>query len=164
MIKGATKKGPGYELWFGKYKGKTVEQLMFVAGGQQYLSWIIGGMQHPRYERLVLRVENVRDRGRSRMIKGKCHCNKGKAKYFSISNSGYNLGISPANLYCDQCKDNAPENAEILPVSFKAALLFRDAYNQEAYIRVLKYAFFGDSNKIVTKKRAFELFYPEHVI
>lgn len=156
------KKGPGYELWFGKYKGKTVEQLMFLPGGPQYLSWIVNGMQHPRYERLVIRIEEVRQRAASTLKKGSCACGKNKAKYFSIYRSGYDLGISPSRVYCDNCKGEIFEEVELLQLSFKNALLFRDSCNQEACIRVLKYAYFGDSNKIITKKRAFELFYPEH--
>ena len=135
---------------------------MFLAGGHQYLSWIVAELQHPKYERLVRRVQEVRDRGKSTMSVGRCYCGKNKAKYFSIYRSGYDLGISPSRVYCDSCKEEIFEEVELLQLSFKNALLFKDSCNQKAYVRVLKYAYFGKSDEVVTKKRAFELFYPEH--
>lgn len=155
------KKGPGYELWFGRHKGKTVEQLMFIPGGPQYLSWVVTGMQNSRYERLVARIQEVRARGKTLPRKGKCQCEEGKAHFFSVSTAGYDLGISPFHTYCYNCRDRAGLDAQIYQLNFEFASMFEDPWNREAYSRVLKYAFFGDSKKIVTKKRAFELFYPE---
>lgn len=140
-----------YRLWFGRYKGKTVEQLMFFPAGYRYLLWL--RRNYNPTSTLSHRVKEILIKGEKPKVKTKCQCGN-PVKWISYSGN-YTGYITGEYLCCDQCKFRG---MDFLPVKFSSFQNFFLKHDQKMFLRILKFCLFGNEKTIITKKDAFLFF------
>lgn len=152
-------------FWFGPYKGKSVEQVMFLPGGYRYLCRLIEkkeSLRNPRSLELVARAEEVVERGENRTVLAKCYQKENIATNVEVL-IDY-MGVHTFGMYrCEVCRDEVPfDKPYPLPIKFSSMnLMPQEKATQNRFIWELKFCFFLNSKERITKKRALKFFFPE---
>ena len=104
-----------YEIWFGKFKGKTVEQLIWQPGfhwngvgfvsGWDYLVYAVNNFKGKEFKEFVKRAEMTLEAGRSKKCVVPCQCGKNPAQSVWVAGNESWITIGPIDphLYCAKC-------------------------------------------------------------
>jgi len=152
---------PGRYLKFGKYKGKTIEQMHFINYG--YLNWAMKQNNLSWIETYVQEMPKIFPN----KIKIKCNgpngCHKRTATRFTVSVDEHCIMIMTlgnAYFWCDHCDENShiswhPSFAEF-SLDFTSCVLFNRNDNRNGFYKILKHVY---GVKTLTAKVAFDLFW-----
>lgn len=156
----------GLKLRFKKFKGKTVEQMMFQSQGRNYLKWVLDilkkGETFDKIREILKKGENIQSQ-----VKQVCkYCGEKKAEYLTVAVcvDGYRYYDWVAPVYC--CRlcakllkmERKNELLRFLPIKFSSIKNFQDENDRKTFLSMIKYAIFEKNNVKVTSKMAFDLF------
>jgi len=144
-----------YFLGFGKFAGKTPEQLMFSSEGYGYLQWL--KKNHHGENGLFQRINEVLEQGENPPVVKRCQCGN-PVKWISYAGdpiSGYIFGEFSC---CDSCIFST-EKIQFVAVKFSSLRYFYLKNNQKTFLKWLKYCLFGDSKTRITAKKALNFFH-----
>gem|GEM_PF-5728762 len=152
-------------LWFGEFKGKTVEQIILLPGGYQYLLGLrekteLFSDRNQRF-RLKQLIDEVFMRGENLPVIAKCRCGDKIATHTSVVKDEDRYIF--LELLCDDCKENVPpEKPRPLPIKLASLIATnQDLATQTRLLRQFKYCFFKNEKERITKPTAQKLFFPE---
>lgn len=146
-----------YMLWFGKFKGQTIEQMMFDPKGYSYLHFILSGFQDK--PQLLARVREVVARGENPRVQTRCHeCGVLATHVIALGSSaeGYNFE-DPG--YCLLHCSNEHGHMQV-PLKFSSLNLFRSPTDQRQFLRHLRIHCGLDGVRL-TAERATDFFFPQ---
>lgn len=140
---------------FGKYKGKSLGQLMFL--DYTYLQFIVREFNPNRWGFIFGRAKWLIEQGENRPVKVLCRiCKERPAEIIPISytaDQDPQYAICPSEFYpyCRsvECqKHNFYSRALILPIKFSSIAEFRCRTDQKAFVRLLKMCFGLNGKKL----------------
>lgn len=144
-----------YFLGFGKFEGKPPEQLMFSPEGYKYLQWL--KKNYHGKNGLLQRINEVLEQGENPPVVKKCQCGN-LVRWISYSGDAVYGYIFGEFLCCDSCRFSG-EKIQFLPVKFSSIQHFFLRHNQRIFLKILKLCLFGNSETIITEKKAFNFFH-----
>jgi hypothetical protein len=125
-----------YVLWFGRFKGQAVEQMMFDPRGYAYLTQFILPKIKDKPS-LVAHVREVLRRGESPAIKTTCtRCSLPATQIIAVGSESEGW-VFESSVYCAQHCDPI-FGGRAIPLSFSSLSLFTSRTDQRAFMRVLR--------------------------
>ena len=150
-----------YRLWFGKFNGKTVEQVMFLRGGYRYLKEFILGKKF-RNESVRARVRLIFAEGERLQVIRLCHeC--GKEATHMIVQGDDRVGYSFLPECC--CEEHllVGHSQRTVPIKFSSLGFFAARSDQWKFINHLRWCC-GISQMKITPESALEFFFPPELV
>lgn len=153
-------------IWFGRFGGKSVEQVVLLPGGYQFLSWLRRETRNESHRlhrpKLLQLIEEIFQRGEDLPVVVKCRCGKRIATHTSDI-VDYTGRHTFTELFCPECKEEVPlDKPYPLPIKLSStSMIPQDLATQERLLKQFKFSLFGEEKIVITKPRAHKIFFPE---
>lgn len=147
-----------YILWFGKYRGQAIEQLMFDPAGYAYLvDFILVQIQDK--PRLVERVREVIRRGDQPCIVSRCPVCGALATHLVAEGSQREGFHFSREAYCEEHIPSVSWETQV-PLRFSSVRQFNSRTDQRLFIAALR-AHCGLERTRITAEVACNFFFPD---